>query len=133
MKVSHRTGNKSPSSAGPSIWWLLGMALAAVVMVWGSYELVQEASLQPVVLLLLLAVVGLPLMVMRRQWWRPQRRGIHPVVIYVLLVAGLSFIVLGGVTDALLTQQMPRLFLYPNLLALVAVALLIWRRQGVDH
>lgn len=51
MKVSHRTGNKSPSSAGPSIWWLLGMALAAVVMVWGSYELVQEASLQPVVLL----------------------------------------------------------------------------------
>ena len=133
MKVSHRTGNKSPSSAGPSIWWLLGMALAAVVMVWGSYELVQEASLQPVVLLLLLAVVGLPLMVMRRQWWRPQRRGIHPVVIYVLLVAGLSFIVLGGVTDALLTQQMPRLFLYPNLLALVGVALLIWRRQGVDH
>ena len=133
MKVSHRTGNKSPSSAGPSIWWLLGMALAAVVMVWGSYELVQEASLQPVVLLLLLAVVGLPLMVMRRQWWRPQRRGIHPVVIYVLLVAGLSFIVLGGVTDALLTQQMPRLFLYPNLLALVGVALLIWRYRGADH
>ena len=133
MKVSHRTGNKSPSSAGPSIWWLLGMALAAVVMVWGSYELVQEASLQPVVLLLLLAVVGLPLMVMRRQWWRPQRRGIHPVGIYVLLVAGLSFIVLGGVTDALLTQQMPRLFLYPNLLALVGVALLIWRHRGADH
>lgn len=133
MKVSHRTGNKSPSSAGPSIWWLLGMALAAVVMVWGSYELVQEASLQPVVLLLLLAVVGVPLMVMRRQWWRPQRRGIHPVVIYVLLVAGLSFIVLGGVTDALLTQQMPRLFLYPNLLALVGVALLIWRYRGADH
>ena len=67
MKVSHRTGNKSPSSAEPSIWWLLGMALAAVVMVWGSYEPVQEASLQPVVLLLLLALVGLPLMVMRRQ------------------------------------------------------------------
>ena len=133
MKVSHRTGNKSPSSAGPSIWWLLGMALAAVVMVWGSYELVQEASLQPVVLLLLLAVVGVPLMVMRRQWWRPQRRGIHPVGIYVLLVAGLSFIVLGGVTDALLTQQMPRLFLYPNLLALVGVALLIWRYRGADH
>ena len=133
MKVSHRTGNKSPSSAGPSIWWLLGMALAAVVMVWGSYELVQEASLQPVVLLPLLAVVGVPLMVMRRQWWRPQRRGIHPVVIYVLLVAGLSFIVLGGVTDALLTQQMPRLFLYPNLLALVGVALLIWRYRGADH
>ena len=133
MKVSHRTGNKSPSSAGPSIWWLLGMALAAVVMVWGGYELVQEASLQPVVLLLLLAVVGLPLMVMRRQWWRPQRRGIHPVGIYALLVAGLSFIVLGGVTDALLTQQMPRLFLYPNLLALVGVALLIWRYRGADH
>ena len=133
MKVSHRTGNKSLSSAGPSIWWLLGLALAAVVMVWGSYELVQEASLQPVVLLLLLAVVGVPLMVMRRQWWRPQRRGIHPVVIYVLLVAGLSFIVLGGVTDALLTQQMPRLFLYPNLLALVGVALLIWRYRGADH
>ncbi len=133
MKVSHRTGNKSPSSAGPSIWWLLGMALAAVVMVWGSYELVQEASLQPVVLLLLLAVVGVPLMVMRRQWWRPQRRSIHPVGIYVLLVAGLSFIVLGGVTDALLTQQMPRLFLYPNLLALVGVALLIWRYRGADH
>lgn len=133
MKVSHRTGNKSPSSAGPSIWWLLGMALAAVVMVWGSYELVQEASLQPVVLLLLLAVVGLPLMVMRRQWWRPQRRGIHPVGIYALLGAGLSFIVLGGVTDALLTQQMPRLFLYPNLLALVGVALLIWRYRGADH
>ena len=133
MKVSHRTGNKSPSSAGPSIWWLLGMALAAVVMVWGSYELVQEASLQPVVLLLLLAVVGVPLMVMRRQWWRPQRRGIHPVGIYALLVAGLSFIVLGGVTDALLTQQMPRLFLYPNLLALVGVALLIWSYRGADH
>ena len=133
MKVSHRTGNKSLSSAGPSIWWLLGLALAAVVMVWGSYELVQEASLQPVVLLLLLAVVGVPLMVMRRQWWRPQRRGIHPVGIYVLLVAGLSFIVLGGVTDALLTQQMPRLFLYPNLLALVGVALLIWRYRGADH
>ena len=105
MKVSHRTGNKSPSSAGPSIWWLLGMALAAVVMVWGSYELVQEASLQPVVLLLLLAVVGVPLMVMRRQWWRPQRRGIHPVGIYALLGAGLAYTLLGGLLDALLSQQ----------------------------
>ena len=113
MKVSHRTGNKSPSSAGPSIWWLLGMALAAVVMVWGSYELVQEASLQPVVLLLLLAVVGLPLMVMRRQWWRPQRRGIHPVGIY-----------------ALLSQQIPRLFFYPTLLALGGILFLMGRPSG---
>ena len=130
MKVSHRTGNKSPSSAGPSIWWLLGMALAAVVMVWGSYELVQEASLQPVVLLLLLAVVGLPLMVMRRQWWRPQRRGIHPAVVYALLGAGLAYTLLGGLLDALLTQQMPRLFFYPNLLALGGLLFWLGRPMG---
>ena len=126
MKVSHRTGNKSPSSAGPSIWWLLGMALAAVVMVWGSYELVQEASLQPVVLLLLLAVVGLPLMVMRRQWWRPQRRGIHPVGIFGLLASTL----LGGLLDALLSQQIPRLFFYPTLLALGGILFLMGRPSG---
>ena len=130
MKVSHRTGNKSPSSAGPSIWWLLGMALAAVVMVWGSYELVQEASLQPVVLLLLLALVGLPLMVMRRQWWRPQRRGIHPAVVYALLGAGLAYTLLGGLLDALLSQQIPRLFFYPTLLALGGILFLMGRPSG---
>ena len=106
------------------------MALAAVVMVWGSYELVQEASLQPVVLLLLLAVVGVPLMVMRRQWWRPQRRGIHPVGIYALLGAGLAYTLLGGLLDALLSQQIPRLFFYPTLLALGGILFLMGRPSG---
>ena len=133
MGVSRQSAKGVPSSSGPSIWWLLSLALALVVLLWGASELLLATSIKPVALVLLLALVGLPLMVMRRQWWRPQRRGINVRLIHALLVAGLSFIVLGGVTDALLTQQMPRLFLYPNLLALVGVALLVWRHQGVDH
>ena len=133
MGVSRQSAKGVPSSSGPSIWWLLSLALALVVLLWGASELLLATSIKPVALVLLLALVGLPLMVMRRQWWRPQRRGINVRLIYALLVAGLSFIVLGGVADALLTQQMPRLFLYPNLLALVGVALLVWRHQGVDH
>lgn len=133
MGVSRQSAKGGPSSSGPSIWWLLSLALALVVLLWGASELLLASSIKPVALVLLLALVGLPLMVLRRQWWRPQRRGINVRLIYALLVAGLSFIVLGGVTDALLTQQMPRLFLYPNLLALVGVALLVWRHQGVDH
>ena len=133
MGVSRQSAKGVPSSSGPSIWWLLSLALALVVLLWGASELLLATSIKPVALVLLLALVGLPLMVMRRQWWRPQRRGINVRLIYALLVAGLSFIVLGGLTDALLTQQMPRLFLYPNLLALVGVALLVWRHQGVDH
>lgn len=133
MGVSRQSAKGVPSSSGPSIWWLLSLALALVVLLWGASELLLASSIKPVALVLLLALVGLPLMVLRRQWWRPQRRGINVRLIYALLVAGLSFIVLGGLTDALLTQQMPRLFLYPNLLALVGVALLIWRHRGADH
>ena len=133
MGVSRRSAKGGQRASAPSIWWLLCLALAVVVLLWGASELLLATSIKPVALVLLLALVGLPLMVMRRQWWRPQRRGINVRLIYALLVAGLSFIVLGGVTDALLTQQMPRLFLYPNLLALLGIALLIWRHRGADH
>ena len=133
MGVSRQSTKGGQGSSGPSIWWLLSLALALVVLLWGASELLLATSIKPVALVLLLALVGLPLMVMRRQWWRPLCHGINVRLIYALLVAGLSFIVLGGVTDALLTQQMPRLFLYPNLLALVGVALLIWRHRGADH
>ncbi len=132
MHASRPSSKGGQSSSGPSIWWLLSLALVLVVLLWGASELLLVTSIKPVALVLLVALVGLPLMVMRRQWWRPQRRGINARIIYALLVAGLSFIVLGGLTDALLTQQMPRLFLYPNLLALVGVALLVWRHRGVE-
>ena len=133
MRVNRQSAKGGVRSSAPSIWWLLSLALALVVLLWGASELLLATSIKPVALVLLLALVGLPLMVMRRQWWRPQRRGINVRVIYALLMAGLSFVVLGGVSDALLTQQMPRLFLYPNLLALVGVALLVWRHRGVDQ
>jgi hypothetical protein len=99
-------------------------------MVWGWVEVLLSSRLTPVMHLLLLGVIALPLMMSRGWWWHPQRKGFPTRAIYVLLSAGLLFSVLGNLLEAMLGQQLPRLFLYPSLLAGVALVLLWrWGRQ----
>ena len=111
----------------PSIWWWLAIGAIAALMVWGWVEVLLSNRLTPVMQLLLLGVIALPLMMSRNWWWHPQRKGLPTRAIYVLLSAGLLFSVLGNLLEAMLGQQLPRLFLYPSLLAGVALVLL-WRR-----
>ena len=114
----------------PSIWWWLAIGAIAALMVWGWVEVLLSNRLTPVMQLLLLGVIALPLMMSRNWWWHPQRKGLPTRAIYVLLSAGLLFSVLGNLLEAMLGQQLPRLFLYPSLLAGVALVLLWrWGRQ----
>lgn len=110
----------------PSIWWWLAIGAIAALMVWGWVEVLLSSRLTPVMQLLLLGIIALPLMMSRNWWWHPQRKGVQLRAIYVLLSAGLLFSVLGNLLEAMLGQQLPRLFLYPCLLALPGL-LLMWR------
>jgi CDP-diglyceride synthetase len=112
----------------PSIWWWLAIGGIAALMVWGWVEVLLSNRLTPVMQLLLLGVIALPLMMSRNWWWHPQRKGVQERAIYVLLLAGLLFAVLGNVLEAALGAQLPRPFLYPCLLA-AAGLFLIWYRD----
>ena len=111
-----------------SIWWWLAIGAIAALMVWGWVEVLLSNRLTPVMQLLLLGVIALPLMMSRNWWWHPQRKGVQERAIYVLLLAGLLFAVLGNVLEAALGAQLPRPFLYPCLLA-AAGLVLIWYRD----
>lgn len=112
----------------PSIWWWLAIGAIAALMVWGWVEVLLSNRLTPVMQLLLLGVIALPLMMSRNWWWHPQRKGVQERAIYVLLLAGMLFAVLGNVLEAALGAQLPRPFLYPCLLAAAGLAL-IWYRD----
>lgn len=123
--VTHHHSTTATESL-PSIWWWLAIGAMAALMVWGWVEVLLSSRLTPVMQLLLLGVIALPLMMSRNWWWHPQRKGPQTRAIYVLLSAGLLFSVLGNLLETMLGQQLPQLFLYPNLLAGVALVLL-WR------
>ena len=111
----------------PSIWWWLALGSIAALMVWGWVEVLLSSRVTPVMQLLLLGVIALPLMMSRNWWWHPQRKGPQTRAIYVLLLAGILFAVLGNLLEAVLGTQLPLLFLYPCLLAAAALALLWYR------
>ena len=123
--VTHHHSTTATESL-PSIWWWLAIGAIAALMVWGWVEVLLSSRVTPVMHLLLLGVIALPLMMSRSWWWHPQRKGVQLRAIYVLLSAGLLFSVLGNLLESTLGQQLPRLFLYPSLLAGVALVLL-WR------
>lgn len=111
----------------PSIWWWLTLGAIAALMIWGWVEIWLGSLVTPVMQLLLLGVTGLPLMMSRSWWWHPLRKGVQVRAIYVLLLTGLLFAVLGSLLEAALAAQLPRLFLYPCLLAAAGLALLWYR------
>ena len=127
-KPATRHYSTTATESLPSIWWWLAIGAIAALMVWGWVEVLLSNRLTPVMQLLLLGVIALPLMMSRNWWWHPQRKGVQERAIYVLLLAGLLFAVLGNVLEAALGAQLPRPFLYPCLLA-AAGLVLIWYRD----
>lgn len=125
--VTHHQSHAVATGSLPSIWWWLALGSIAALMVWGWVEVLLSSRVTPVMQLLLLGVIALLLMMSRNWWWHPQRKGLQTRAIVVLLLAGMLFAVLGNLLEAVLGAQLPRLFLYPNLLAGAALVLLWYR------